>query len=56
MDLRTKTFNIMPTQINLSWTANKVDVPNNSEEPYTLEWEVTGGTNIEKKVHIIING
>ena len=56
MDVRTKTFNITPTQINLSWTANRIDEANNSKESYTLEWEISGGTGIEKKTHIIING
>ena len=54
LEMRAKTFNITPTQIKLSWTANKVDVPNNSEEPYTLEWEVSGGTNIAKKFILLL--
>lgn len=56
MDVRTKTFNITPTQINLSWTGNRSDEVNNSEASYTLDWDISGGTGIAKQTHIKING
>lgn len=56
MDVRTKTFNITPTQINLSWTGNRPDIANNSKSSYTLDWDISGGLGIEKQTHIKING
>lgn len=51
-----KTWTVTATRITLTWNYNFATTLNSTADPLTLNWEITGGSGIEKTTHIIFDG
>lgn len=50
-----KTWDVYSTKIGLVWDYDYVNTINSTIQPFTLDWEISGGANIPKTTHIIID-
>ena len=51
-----KTWTVTATRITLTWDYNFATTLNSTVAPLVLNWDITGGSGIEKTTHIIFDG